>query len=178
MTQKMSKYWRLLRYDLPLHFILFLTNWLPDNAPFLRLRGALAQPFFGTCGSNFRLGRNVTFYNPFRIHFGRDVYIAYGCWFLARDKIRIGNEVMFGPYVVLSTGNHTRLDGSFRFGPIKYLPISISDGAWIGAHSTILGGASLGKGCLVGSNACVTRGNVPDNAFVAGVPAGLKQILE
>lgn len=169
---------RNIRYDWPLHFIVLFTNWLPDNVPFLRLRGTLARPFFGSCGANLRMGRNVSFYNPSCIHIGRDTYIAYGCWFVAGGTIRIGNEVMLGPYVVVSGGNHGRRNGSFRYGPIEYLPVSIDDGTWIGSHVTILGGASLGKGCLVGSNACVTRGNIPDNSFVAGVPAAIKKVLD
>ncbi|MCO5259133.1 MAG: hypothetical protein M9916_03230 [Crocinitomicaceae bacterium] len=52
---------RLLRYDWPLHFVLLLTNWLPDNVVFLRLRGYLAHFFFLSCGKNLRLGRNLTF---------------------------------------------------------------------------------------------------------------------
>ncbi len=71
--------WRLLRYDLPLHFVLRLTNWLPDNVMFIRLRGRLARPFFKSCGTRLGLGRNITFYNPSKIEIGEDVYIGYGC---------------------------------------------------------------------------------------------------
>jgi len=77
----MNKLYRLLRYDIPMHFILLLTNWLPDNVIFIRLRGSLARPFFNHCGKRLGIGRNVVFYNPSNISIGNDVYIAYGNWF-------------------------------------------------------------------------------------------------
>lgn len=168
---------RNLRYDWPLHFVLLLTNCLPDNVIFLRLRGALARPFLGSCGANLRLGRNITFYNPSQIHIGRDVYIAYGCWFVAGGKLLIESEVMLGPYVVISAGNHTKMNGAFRFGPIVSLDVVIGAGCWIGSHVTINGGVSIGKGCLIASNSALTKGEFPDQVFLAGIPATIKKKL-
>jgi len=122
------------------------------------------------------LGRNVTFYDAANIDFGDNVYIAIGCVFLGVDKIVVENEVLFGPYVVISSGNHTKEKGSYRYGAAQNAPIRIGFGSWIGAHATILGGAVIGKGCLIGSNAAVVRGVIPDNAFAAGVPAVVKKI--
>jgi acetyltransferase-like isoleucine patch superfamily enzyme len=163
---------RNLRYDWPLHFVLLLTNWLPDNVVFLRLRGALARPFFGACGPNLRLGRNITFYNSRGIHIGRDVYIAFGCWILAGETITLGDEVLFGPYCVVVSANHTRLNGSFRYGKPKLAPIRINRGCWIAAHSTITAGSAVGAGTLVGAGSVVT-GEIPDHVMVAGSPARL-----
>ena len=173
----MRKLFRLLRYDWPVHFVLLLTNWLPDNVPSLRLRGALVVPFMGSCGHNLRVGRNVSFYNPGMIHLGSDVYIGYGCWFMAGERIEVGDEVLFGPYCVLSAGKHTRLDMSFRFGEHVFAPIVVGEGTWIGGHVTIAGGVRIGKGCLVGSNAVVTSGQIPDDSFVVGVPARVREKL-
>lgn len=166
---------RNIRYDWPLHFVLLLTNWLPDNVIFLRLRGLLAKFFLGSCGKDFRLGRNITIYNSSLMHVGDNVYIAFGGWFAAGGVINIEDEVMFGPYVVLSAGNHTRSNGSFRYGGSERLDITIGRGSWVGAHSTILGGAFIGKGSLVASGATVTREIYPDDSFLAGVPAIIKK---
>lgn len=163
-----------LRYDWPLHLIMVLTSWLPNNTVFFRLRGMLARPFFGSCGSNLRLGRNITFYNASSIKFGSNVYVALGCVFLALGDVIVGDEVLFGPYVVVSAANHKKAQGSYRFGPTDMPSISIGSGTWIGTHSTILGGAVIGKGCVIGSNAAVTRGIIPDDSFAAGVPAVVK----
>lgn len=158
--------------------MLLLTGWLPDNVFFLKLRGRLVRPFFGSCGENFRLGRKTTFYNPELINIGSNVYIAFGCWILAAGVVELEDEVMFGPYCVVSAGNHTRVNGSFRFGPAETLPIRIGRGSWIGANSTVLGGCEIGSGCLIGSNSSVPRGIIPDNSLVVGVPGKVKKLLD
>ena len=168
---------RNLRYDWPLHFVLFSTNWLPDNVIFLRLRGTLSRPFLGSCGTNLRLGRCITFYNPASIHIGRDTYIAHGCWFLAGGQIKVGNEVMFGPYCVVVSSNHTRLNGSFRFGQPEKLPISIGCGSWVASHVSITAGSNIGKGVLVAAGAVVT-GEIPPNMVIGGVPARVLEEID
>ena len=171
----MKKWLRLLRYDWPLHFVLLFTEWLPDNVPFLALRGKLASFFLGNCKSGLSLGRNVVFYNPSSIHLGENVYIAYGCVLLAIGEIFIGDEVMLAPYVVASAGNHLRSAGTYRFSDVETQPIYIGAGSWIGAHTTILAGAKIGERSMVASNAAVPRGEYPDNALLAGVPARIKK---
>jgi maltose O-acetyltransferase len=167
----MKNIYRLLRYDWPLHFVLLLTNWLPDNVVFLRLRGALARPFLGKCGKPLNLGRNVIFHNPSFIHIGDYVHLSYGCMLMATDKILIGDEVMFGPYCVIISGNHTLRDGSFRFGEAELAPISIAEGSWLGSHVTVTAGANIGSGCLVAAGAVVTQQNYSSHTLIGGVPA-------
>ncbi len=173
----MSNLLRYLRYDWPVHFILLLTNWLPDNVIFLKLRGFMLRPFLGACGTNFELGRNVTLHNPKNIFIGRDVFIAYGCMFLAVDHIHIDDEVMFGPYCVVTSGNHTRAGGSYRKGIDELKPIRIGFGAWIASHVVVTAGVSIGKGVLIAGGAVVTE-TVPENAVVGGVPARLLKVVE
>ena len=170
----MNRWLYYLRYDWPLHFIMVLTSWLPNNAVCFRFRGMLARPFFGSCDPHLSLGRNITFYNASCIHLGSNVYIAIGCVFLALGEIIVEDEALFGPYVVVSATNHTKEHGSYRFGDVEMPPIKIGFGSWIGAHTTIMGGAVIGRGCMIGSNAAVTRGVIPDDCFAAGVPAVVK----
>ena len=162
--------WRVIRHDWPMHFVLLLTNWLPDNIAFLRLRGFLAGCFLGSCGRNLRLGRNICFYNPASVRLGNDVYIAYGCWFSAGEVIEIGDEVMFGPYCVVVSSIHTREGGSFRSGSGKGAPTRIGAGAWLAAHVTVSAGSRVGQGTAVGANS-VVLGQLPDNVLAAGAPA-------
>jgi maltose O-acetyltransferase len=159
-----------LRYLLPLHFILWFTNWFPDNVIFLRIRGYLVRFFFKKCGRDLRIGRNVTFYNPSNIEIGNSVYIAYGCWFLGAGNLKIEDEVIFGPYVVISPGNHTKINGSFRNGPPEVSDITIGYGSWIGAHCTLVLGSNLGKGTLLAANSVLNKHTENDSLY-GGVPA-------
>lgn len=166
----MNKVKRLLRYDIPLHIVLTVTNWLPDNVVFIRLRGMLVSPFFRKCGKKFGVGRNVTFYNSSQIEIGDNVYIAYGGWFAGSYGIKIEDEVLFGPYTILATSDHTKVNGSYRFGKPIGASIRIGKGSWIGAHATILKGISVGMGALVAANSVVTK-DVNPFTVVGGIPA-------
>jgi len=165
----MNKFYRLFRYDWPMHFALLFTNWLPDNVIFIRLRGRVASPFFRKCGKRLGIGRNVTFYDPSKIEIGNDVYVAYGCWF--GGDISIEDQVLFGPYCVLAPSNHCRLDGSFRFADNTEGKIVVKFGSWMGAHSMIVGeNSSLGRGSLLAANS-VLNSVAEDDSLYAGSPA-------
>jgi acetyltransferase-like isoleucine patch superfamily enzyme len=157
------------KHDIPLHFVLKLTNWLPDNIIFIRLRGKLASPFFLSCGKNLGLGRNVTFYNPSNISIGSDVYVAYGCWICG--PLIIEDQVLFGPYCVISPGNHQREKKSFRFSPITEGKAHIKKGSWLGAHSLLIGKSpTLGKGSVLAANSTLL--DIAENdSLYAGSPA-------
>lgn len=172
----MNKFYRLIRYDWPMHFILLFTNWLPDNVIFMRLRGYLISPFFKKCGKNLRVGRNNVFYDSYNIEIGKDVYIAYGNWFCGTTTITIEDEVMFGPKSIIVPGNHTRMNGSFRYGKSILIPIKIGFGSWIGGNCSILLGSDIGKGSVVAANS-VVRGKVPENSLFAGNPGSIKKTL-
>ena len=170
----MIKIKRILRYDLPMHFVLWITNFLPDNVVFIKLRGRLASLFFKKCGRRLGLGRNVCIYNPSSVEVGNDVYIAYGCWL--SGPLLIGNEVLLGPYCIVAPGNHTRKNRSFRFAENTEGDIKIEDGSWMGAHSLIIGDNSvLGKGSVLAANSTLVSISECDSIY-AGSPA--KKIKE
>lgn len=150
--------------------MLLLTCWLPDNVQVLRLRGYIAHFFISRCGTNLRLGRGITFYNPQNIEIGNDVYIAQGNWFSASEKIVLEDQVIIGPKCVFAASNHTKQDGSYRFGPPDSQPIKVGRGSWIAAQCSILAGAEIGEGVLVAANSVVNR-SLPSHSICAGSPA-------
>lgn len=161
-----------------MHFFLLITNWLPDNVIFMRLRGALARPFFGSCGKHLVLERNLQFRYPKNISIGENVFIGAGSIFLAIGKIHIANEVLIAPYCVIATGNHTYLNGAFRNGPQNIKPVSVGRGSWLGAHVVLTPGATVGSGTCVAAGAVVV-GKIDDNMLVGGTPArAIKKINE
>lgn len=166
----MNKILRLLRYDLPLHFVLLFTNWLPDNVPFLKLRGTLARPFFKQCEKNLRLGRNLVLYNPSSISIGKDVYIAYGTWISAGGLIVIADEVTVGPYCVIVSSDHQQKNSSFFNGGVSNQPIYIDKGCWLGAHAVVTAGCHIGQGSLIGAGAICTN-EIPQGVLAGGIPA-------
>ena len=151
-------------------FIVSATGFLPDVTAILKFRGFLVRWCFRSCGRNFQLASGVRILFTTRVDLGRDVYFAPGCWIQAVGGVAFGDEVMLGPYTVLATNNHTKVDGSYRFGEGNSEPIRFGNGAWTGAHAVITAGVTVGAGAAVAAGAVVTK-DVPDHVVVGGVPA-------
>ena len=98
---------------------------------------------------------------------GRWSYVARDVRIDAFDRVAIGSGVTVGPGTFISTGGHSVEDLS-----PTHAPVSIGDGAFIGARAVILAGVSIGRHACVGAGAVVNK-SVPDHAVVAGVPARL-----
>ena len=166
----MKRFYTLIRYDWPLHFVLLFTNWLPDNIVFFRLRGFLCSLFLGKCGKDLRIGRNNIFYNPSRIQFGNHIYIAHNNWFCASGTITIDDEVLFGPNNTIVAAGHTLMAGSYRYGAQPALPIHVGKGSWITSQCVITGNTTIGTAVVVAANS-VASGNLDDNSTYGGSPA-------
>lgn len=98
--------------------------------------------------------------------FGDRVFINQGCFFLDLGGITIGDRVLIGPRVTLSTAGHpVELDERYDF--ITRAPIVIEDEVWIGAAATITPGVTIGRGSVVGAGAVVAK-DVPPMSVVTG----------
>lgn len=173
----MNKWVRLFRYDWPLHFILLLTNWLPDNVVLMNFRGALCRPFFKDCGKGLCLGRNLVFYNPSSISLGEHVYIAFNCWLCAGLSIHIGNKVSIGPGCVMASGRHLMHDGNFHDAvSMEQEEIQIGEGSWLGANVNVAGGTHIGKGSIVAAG-CSVKGSYPDYVLIGTALGVVKKHL-
>jgi len=158
------------RYTWPLHFLLLLTNWLPDNVIFLKLRGWLISPFLGSCAGKLMVGRNVSLQNSEKIHIGERVYLGYGSCFLATAKIHIGNHVHIAPYCVIVSADHVRINDSFANKELKSAPVHIMDNSWLGAHVVVTAGSFIAPGSCVAAGAVVCE-SFEEAALLGGVPA-------
>jgi acetyltransferase-like isoleucine patch superfamily enzyme len=168
-TGQLSGAGYLVRHGIPLFICKVVLDLLPDYRATMRFRGRVIARFLGSCGPGLEVGRDVTLLGADHLHIGRDVYLAKGSWLNAGGGLTIGDEVMFGPYVVVSTSSHVFREGSARFSGWRLGPVTIGRGSWIAAHCTITRGVSIGEGNLVAGNTLVTR-DTPDNVMVMGVP--------
>ena len=95
---------------------------------------------------------------------------------VCHNSISIGNDVNIGGNVVIydtdfhSLNSIDRLNGMDDRRNTKTSPVVIGDNAFIGGHSTILKGVSVGKNSIVGACSVVTR-DIPENEIWAGNPA-------
>lgn len=102
--------------------------------------------------------------------FNRNVHInASVC-----GEIKIGDNCLFGPNVVLRTADHRFENADIPIREQGHIckNITIEDDVWIGANVVVVGGVSIGQGAVVGAGAVVTK-DISAFAVVGGVPARL-----
>lgn len=148
---------------------------------FLRrsVKTPIVSKAFGSCGKNFHLGAGVVFAGIENVFVGDNVYIGGRNTFMTtRAKIVMGNDIMFGPNVLIVTGNHrTDIPGKPMIQvsdaekrPEDDMDVVIKDDCWIGGNSTILKGVTIETGCVIAAGAVVTKSTEPYGIY-GGVPA-------
>lgn len=128
-------------------------------------------------GRNVHIGHNVTG-NLENVICGNNVSLGGENLFLSSNaKVRIGDNVMFGPRVTVITGDH-RIDvtGMPMIQVTEKLPENDQDVVfegdnWIGANVTILKGVTVGEGAVIAAGAVVTRNVEKYSVWGGGIPA-------
>lgn len=153
----------------------YITNYFIANIPSWGLRHGWYRRVLGIelgPRAGVHLGCYWWFYGPGQIRragvsIGANSRINRDCMIDVRGGVKIGDNVSISPQVAISTAAHGALDPGFR---VEIRPVVIEDNVWIGMRATILGGVTLGRGCVVAAGAVVTK-DVPPLTIVAGVPA-------
>lgn len=133
------------------------------------------------------------------ISLGNDVIISRGCVVQGKtgpvvigDKTDIGCNTYIGSTSGITIGRSGLIAGHCYIGGGRYFserldipmmdqgvyslgPIVIGDDVWLGAGAIVLDGVRIGKGCIVGAGAVVTK-DLPDYAIATGVPARIVRI--
>ncbi|HEY2762405.1 MAG TPA: acyltransferase [Pseudonocardiaceae bacterium] len=128
-----------------------------------------------------------------RLELGAFTHIGDGTSIRCHEgSVRIGDKVVFGGstvvncyldveigaaclvadcvYIVDFDHRTTDLELPIKDQGIVKSPVRIGPGTWVGAKVTVLRGAQVGRGCVLGANA-VVRGRVPDYGVAVGSPA-------
>ncbi|TDY71190.1 acetyltransferase-like isoleucine patch superfamily enzyme [Leptospira meyeri] len=132
-------------------------------------------------GEGVYIGRNVEIGPGNRIEIGDytsiqdrttilgDVSIGRYCTFAANISISSGNHY-FDKFPELNIKDQDRRvlkDPELRNQHSK--PVVIEDDCWLGANVFVMNGLKIGKGCVIGANAVITKDVLP-YSVVAGVP--------
>ena len=106
----------------------------------------------------------------YNVSFGARTFANYGLVLLDPAPIAIGDDVQIATNVQLVTATHPVDPDERRALWEMAHPVTLEDGAWLGAGAIVLPGVTVGRDAVVGAGAVVTR-DVPPRTVVAGNPA-------
>lgn len=96
------------------------------------------------------------------------------------DSVTIGDNVKIGACVLITDTDAHPMDYMARRTTgegTKSAPIVIEDDVWVGAHSIILKGVTIGARSVIGAGSVVTR-SIPADCVAAGNPCKVIKILK
>lgn len=103
------------------------------------------------------------------VHFGKSIYANFNLTLVDDGDIFVGDNVMFGPNVTVSTAGHPILP-ELRAKGLQYnLPVHIGRNVWIGGGAQIMPGVTIGDDTVIGAGSVVTR-DIPAGVVAVGVP--------
>ncbi|MCM3363692.1 acyltransferase [Niallia sp. Sow4_A1] len=104
--------------------------------------------------------------------FGENFDCNRNCFFACRERIEIGDNVLFGWSVSVRDSNgHTIYNILDNSKDKNTEPVTIGNHIWVGANVDILKGTEIADDCIVGYNSCVTKKFKEKNCTIAGYPA-------
>ena len=114
----------------------------------------------------------VVIVNMRRLTVGKNFGCNSGCYINAIGGINMGNDVLIGSNVTISSGKHG-IEGretSVFSRPVQPMPITFGNDVWVGAGASVMPGVHVAAGTVIGANAVVTRDTQPYSVMV-GIPA-------
>ena len=115
-------------------------------------------------GENCSFGQNVNVSNNVKIGNGVKVQNNVSIY----EGVELEDYVFCGPSMVFTNDLTPR--AKYPKGPAGFKKTLVREGASIGANATIVCGHTIGRCAMIAAGAVVTK-DVPDYAFVVGVPA-------
>ena len=113
------------------------------------------------------------------ISIGAKTVLGQECTISAFQRVSIGRECVIADRVMIIDFDHgaAEVERPIRHQGIYKRDVQVGNNVWIGYGACILRGVSVGDNAIIGTSAVVTR-DVPANAVVAGVPAGVIRMRE
>ncbi len=125
-------------------------------------------------GPGAAISPNASFANPERISAGRGLRLGARATLWAgpgRGRIVIGDDVLFGPDVLVTAAGYRFNDGHpVTAQAMDEADVVIGSDVWLAARVVVLPGVTIGDGAVIGAGAVVSR-DIPAMAIAAGIPA-------
>ena len=139
---------------------------------FMGIKVALLRAFGARIGKGLVIKNNVTIKSPWNLTIGDDCWIGEDCWIDNLDKVNIGNDVCLSQGSMLLTGNH---DYTISSMPYRNAPITIEDGAWIGAKTVVCPGVTVGQESILTVGSIATSDMEPRGIYQGNPAVNIRQ---
>jgi len=149
-----------------LDFELMVLRWV-GYIPFHIIRKNIYRLFGVKIGRGSTIHMWTNFFMPKNIKIGNDSIIGNNAFLDGRAPLVIGNHTDIASEVMIYNSEHNINSIDFSAREEK---VEIGDYCFIGPRVIILPGVKIGKGCVIGAGAVVTK-DVTDFSVVGGVPA-------
>ncbi|MEZ8820362.1 MULTISPECIES: sugar O-acetyltransferase [unclassified Vibrio] len=102
-------------------------------------------------------------------HLGDNVYVNFNLTLVDDTDVFIGDNVMIAPNVTIATGTHP-ISPELRLKAAQFnVPVRIGNNVWLGAHTVVLPGVTIGENSVIGAGSIVTQ-DIPANVVAVGNP--------
>ena len=110
--------------------------------------------------------------NRGHVRLGERSWLGPFCLVYGNGGVEIGANVLIAAHSTINTVSHSieRCDIPINDQPVLTGPVIIEDDVWIGLNAVVLQGVTIGRGCVIGAGAVVTR-SIPPWSIALGVPA-------
>lgn len=134
-----------------------------------KLKVFILRRFGAKVGKRVLIKPRVNIHFPWKLEIGDDVWIGEEVFLLNFEKLTIGGNVCISQRAFLCGGNH-----DFRNPTMPYRngPITLLDGAWVGASCFIGPNVTIGYDVVVTAGSVATT-NLRENGIYRGNPAVL-----
>lgn len=140
----------------------FLTPW-----PFpSRLKCWLLRRFGAQVGKGVVIKPRVNIHLPWKLEVGDFTWLGEEAFILNLERVTIGSHCCISQRAFLCTGNHDFRQPDM---PFRNRPITIEDGAWIGAQVFVAPGITIGEDAVIAAGSVVIH-NIIAGMVCAGNP--------
>lgn len=160
-------------------------NMLPDTDE--KGRSDILHELIPDCKSGVYLQGPIYFDYGVFTSIGENSYANFNFTVLDICPVHIGDNVFIGPNCTLATPMHPlryqernmklKEDGTMyddEYGK----PITIGSNCWLASNVVVIGGVTIGEGCVIGAGSVVTK-DIPPHSLAVGNPCRvIRQITE
>lgn len=125
-------------------------------------------------GGQMSLGEHISALNDVTISvasgaelsIGKHVNFNKSCSVIAKERVEIGDYVIFGPNCSVYDHDHDyQYTGRERQEKFVTKSVKIGNGVWFGANCVVLKGTTIGDNCVFGAG-CIIKGEYPESTLV------------